>query len=78
MTKRTLAAMSWSSLIRSEVKAKAVATVKEATAIAFSRLRLSVLIEVELWNTPNELVEFWITCVCAVSNNIIVVCFSSV
>ena len=37
MTKSTFAAMSWSSLIRSEVKAKAVATVKEATAIAFSR-----------------------------------------
>lgn len=37
MTKRTLAAMSWSSLISSEVKAKAVATVKEATAKAFSR-----------------------------------------
>ena len=36
MTKRTLLAISWVSLMRSEVKANAVATRKEATAKAFS------------------------------------------
>lgn len=38
---RTPAVMSWSSLMIREVKAKAVATMKQPTAKAFSKTRIS-------------------------------------
>ena len=55
ITKITFAAMSCSSLMRSEVKAKAAAVVKDATAKALS-MRLLVFIEFKHWNTSTEFV----------------------
>lgn len=53
ITKSTFAAMSCSSLMRSEVKAKAAAVVKDATAKALS-IRLSVFIQIKLRNALIE------------------------
>lgn len=77
ITKSTFAAMSCSSLMRSEVKAKAAAVVKDATAKALS-IRLLVFIESESRFVVYKLKRLCFALFGSVSYNVCVVIYAPV